>query len=119
MTVTEQSAQERGSGDEVNDGDVEGAAEEVEGRRLPEGAEYPTMEELIKEDYEDQTEERGGEQDDTMEEGEDEGGPSRTGDETAHATIQDKRRDGNEKDERGRCRKCGRLREQRCWNEWR
>ena len=92
LTVTEQSAQERGSGDEVNDGDVEGAAKEVEGRRLSEGAEYPTVEELIKEDYEDQTEERGDEQDDTMEEGEDEGGPSRTGDETAHATIQDKGR---------------------------
>ena len=80
--MTKQSAQERGSGDEVNDDDVESAAEEVEGRRLPEGAEYPTVEELIKEDYEDQTEERGDEQDETMEEGDD----------TAHAMMQGKGR---------------------------
>ena len=43
-------------------------------------------------DYEDHAEERGGEQDETMEEGEDESGPSRAGDATAHAMIQDKGR---------------------------
>ena len=59
-------------------------------------------------------------QDGAMEEGEDESEPSRAGDETAHAIcIWYKARDGKEKEERGRCQRYGRSREQRCWNEWR
>ena len=91
-TVTKQNAQERGSGNEVNDGDVEGAAGVVEGRRLLDEAEYPTVEELIEEDYEDQTEERRDEQDETMEEGEEEGRPSKADDGTANAVMQDEGR---------------------------
>ena len=91
-TVTKQNAKERGSGNEVDDGDVKGAAGVVEGGRLLDEVEYPTVEELIKEDYEDQTEERGGEQDETMEEGEEEGEPSEAGDGTANAAMQDKGR---------------------------
>ena len=75
--MTKQNAQEHGSGNEVDDGDVEGAAGVVEGRRLLDEAEYPTVEELIEEDYEDQTEERRDEQDETVEEGEEEGRQSK------------------------------------------
>ena len=90
--MTKQNAKERGSGNEVDDGDVKGAAGVVEGGRLLDEVEYLTMEELIEEDYEDQTEERGGEQDETMEEGEEEGESSEAGDGTANAAMQDKGR---------------------------
>ena len=50
------------------------------------------MEELIEEDYEDQTEERRDEQDETMEEGEKEGRPSKADDGTANAVMQNEGR---------------------------
>ena len=77
-----------GSRDEVNDGDIGGAEEEVGGKHLSKGTECPTVAELIWDDDENQAEDCEDDQDGAMEEGEDESEPSRAGDEIAHAMVQ-------------------------------